>query len=95
MSIFRKILSTVVTVNNFLKSSKTSLTRKKNQSLEKVKGLNTLMRKGTGTVGMPEADKAGGTHDEQEGKMGCSCGFKWVSQLMDKLCPPQIHMLKF
>ena len=29
MSIFRKILSTVVTVNNFLKSSKTSLTWKK------------------------------------------------------------------
>lgn len=60
-----------------------------------MKGLNTLMRKGTGTVGMPEADKGGGTHDEQDGKMGCSCGLKWINPLMDKLYPPQIHMLTF
>ena len=43
-----------------------------------MKGLNTLVRKGTGTAGMPEADKAGGTHDEQDGKMALfpfRCGF--------------------
>ena len=92
---FREIPSTVVTVNNFLKSSKTSLIWKKIQNLAKVKGLSTLMRKGSGTVGMPETDKAGGTHDKYDGKMGCSCGLKWVNQFMDKLYPPQIHMLKF